>query len=412
MSADPPAHDPRAVPAATSLPLPAGTADSPTATPALTSALAALQSGDFAAGWEATKRLPPLGAIAIPPLIQLLNAPETDPDTRWLAARSLAACEAPAAVAALADLLHRTTDEDLAILASQALATAGPQARTALIAALAAVETRLGATRALAQFGEAVEPLLSVVQDANPEVRWLAIAGLSHSQEARVLPVLITALQDPVAQVRREAVSALGLWADRDPPSDLLLQLQPCLYDPDLGVSQQAAFALSRFQTPAAAAALSQALHGSAIPVALQCDLLRALGWLRVPQRLEYLRQALQALPATAARLETIRSLARATAAQERAIASRILADWFATPAGQASERPVQQALAQAWGQLGTPRARAALEQLLAAPDASVRLHARAAWEHWRAQGEHEGAALGTANRIASYQTGRLNPLA
>lgn len=299
--------------------------DAPPEAAALELALAALQRGDFPTGWEIAQLLPRFGAIARPALIALLDEAAADPDTRWLAARCLSNSDAPEAIAALARLLQTTDDDELAAVAQQALATAGPRAIPALANLLESPGGQLAATSALAHLHapEAIAPLLRALALPRAEIRALALAGLSRYSDPHLPAVFATALGDRAAAVRREAASALGLWANREATLDLLAWLAPCLADRDPGVCQQAAIALSRLNTPAAAAALRRALQQPAVPVPQQCDLLRALGWLTVPQRLEDLHQALHCLRDPAAQIAAIRSLGRAAGAEERAIASR-----------------------------------------------------------------------------------------
>ena len=48
------------------------------------------------------------------------------------------------------------------------------------------------------------------VSDPNARVRWWCIQVLDHVPDARALPVIAVALNDPVARVRRNAAHALG----------------------------------------------------------------------------------------------------------------------------------------------------------------------------------------------------------
>jgi HEAT repeat protein len=55
-----------------------------------------------------------------------------------------------------------------------------------------------------------VPALLQVVDDANPQVRTYAIEALGSFHDPRIPPLLLNALQDTHATVRKEALAALG----------------------------------------------------------------------------------------------------------------------------------------------------------------------------------------------------------
>jgi HEAT repeat protein len=96
----------------------------------------------------------------------------------------------------------------------------------------------------------------------------------------RIPPVLLNALNDPAAVVRKEAVIGLGLRTDLGEELDLLARLKPLLYDFNWDVCQQAAIALGRLGTDEAADALFNVLKSPATPVPLQIDFVRAwAGW-------------------------------------------------------------------------------------------------------------------------------------
>src|SRR4028118_1555477 len=69
-------------------------------------ALDVLDAGDFQERWEVAKVFPKLGAIAIAPLIELLEDDEADLEMRWFAARILGEFNDPVVVTSLVELLR------------------------------------------------------------------------------------------------------------------------------------------------------------------------------------------------------------------------------------------------------------------------------------------------------------------
>src|SRR4028118_979837 len=218
-------------------------------------ALDVLDAGDFQERWEVAKVIPKLGEIAIAPLIEILEDDEADLEMRWFTARILGEFNAPTAITALVDLLKTAEDEDLAEMAATALSNLGNSAIDALSDLLSDPESRLLATRSLAQIRrpEIIAPLLSVLRDSEVVVRSTAIEALSSFHDSRIPPVLLEALNDPAAVVRKEAAIGLGLRSDLREELDLLNRLKPLLYDFNPDVCQQAAIALGRLGTDEAA---------------------------------------------------------------------------------------------------------------------------------------------------------------
>jgi HEAT repeat protein len=350
-------------------------------------ALEVLEAGDFQARWDVAKVFPKLGTVAIASLVEILEDEEADLELRWFAARILGEFNHPEVVMALVEVLKTADqDEDLSSMAATALASLGPLAIAALTDLLAEESSRLLAVRSLAQIRrvETIAPLLSVVHDPQVSVRATAIEALSSFHDARIPPVLIAALDDLAAAVRREAVIGLGLRTDLLNELDLVQLLQPRLRDFNLEVCQQAAIALGRVGSDAAATALLEVLQSPHTPISLQLEGVRALSWIGTPLALTYLQQALMlaTLPdhsLVAVSQEIVTLLGRVEPPALKPQAVEILMELLN------SEHPVlqssggKQAIALSLGQLGDQQALETLIQLLADPDVGVRLHAIAA---------------------------------
>lgn len=362
-------------------------------------ALDVLVGGDFSARWKVAKLFPSIGTAAVTPLITILQDDDADLELRWFAARILGEFDDPQVIPALVELLQTSGDHDLNAMAAEALANLGPSAIAHLTNLLTEARTRLLAVRSLCQIRrtETIAPLISVVHDPQIAVRATAIEALSSFHDPQVPPVLIQALSDPAAQVRRPAVSGLGFRADLIQELDLVQVLQPLLQDVDLEVCQQAAIALGRLGTESAAAALFQVLQSPATLV--QVPIVRALAWIETSWSLEYLQQALSLESALAAYPEIATVLGRVEQPDLIPQAVQILIDLLHS--GPATQDPlVKQSIAQSLGQLGSPSAVTPLIELLAA-DAGVRLHAIAALKKLAPQAHHQLAALAQDQQLA-----------
>jgi HEAT repeat protein len=112
--------------------------------------------------------------------------------------------------------------------------------------------------------------------------------------------------------------------------------------------------------------------------VPLQIEVVRALGWIGTIEAVEYLRQALPfASPALAQEIVTV--LGRSEHPATAQSAGEILIEALKSDRQTLQNPGIQQAAALALAQLGDRRATDSLIQLLASPDAGVRLHAIAA---------------------------------
>ncbi|MEG4027847.1 MULTISPECIES: HEAT repeat domain-containing protein [unclassified Microcoleus] len=350
---------------------------------AVSLAIEALEWGDFQDRWEIAKVLPNLGNGAIAPLIAVLEDEDADTEPRWFAARILGKFDRPEVIQALVELV-KNSDEELSQIAAETLGNFGPTAIESLATLLLQEDSRQFATAALAQIRrtETIPPLLSVVGDSQVAVRAHAIEALSSFHDSRIPPILVAALKDPATAVRKEAVRALGVRAYLDAEFDLVNLLKPLLSDIRLEVCQQAAIAIGRVKTDAAAAALFELLRSPTTPVELQIETVRALSWMETATALAYLHQRLrEQFPNINSTLyqEIVTVLGRVEKPELKAIAAEIMIDLFSTNHPAVQEAVSKKSLALGLGKLGDMRGLDALISMLGDADSSVRLHCMAA---------------------------------
>ncbi|MCA1992688.1 MAG: HEAT repeat domain-containing protein [Coleofasciculus sp. S288] len=343
-------------------------------------AVKVLVESDFQERWEVAKLFPKLGERAIAPLIEILEDEDADLELRWYAARILGEFQHPQVVTALVELLQNAEDEDLAEMAAAALANLGSFAIDALTPLLAEEDTRFLAVQALTHIRrvETIAPLLSVVDDPQVSIRAAVIEAISSFHDFRIPPVLVKALNDLAARVRKEAIIGLSLRPDLRDELDLVNRIKPLLWDFNGEVCQQAAIALGRLGTDDAAEALFQVLKSPATPLPLQITVVRALGWMETLDAVDYLQQGLT-FTSVAACQEIVSVLGRLSEPSLRPKAAKILIDFLNSGQEAVREMGVKQALAIALGQLGDGRAQKVLIEMLAEEDTGVRLHAIAA---------------------------------
>ncbi|MEG4208635.1 HEAT repeat domain-containing protein [Microcoleus sp. S13_B4] len=350
---------------------------------AVSLAIQALEWGDFQDRWEIAKVLPNLGNGAIAPLIAVLEDEDADTEPRWFAARILGKFDRPEVIQALVELV-KNSDEELSQIAAETLGNFGPTAIESLANLLQQEDSRQFATAALAQIRrtETIVPLLSVVGDSQVAVRAAAIDALSCFHDSRIPPILVAALKDPATAVRKEAVRALGARAYLDAELDLVNLLKPLLSDIRLEVCQQAAIAIGRVKTDAAAAALFELLRSPTTPVELQIETVRALSWMDTATALAYLHQTLMAqftnINSTVYQ-EIVTVLWRVEKPELKAVAAEILIDLVKTGHPAVQEAVSKKSLALGLGKLGDMRGLDALILMLGDADSSVRLHCMAA---------------------------------
>lgn len=337
----------------------------------LEAALDLLEIGDFHDRWDAVKIISAWGDEAIALLLPLLQT--DDWELQWFIVRILGNLQNPTIIPTLVELII-ASHADVAGMAAGVLASFGEMAIAPLATLLDHQPTQLLVMQALAQIRQpqVIPYLLQEVEAA--DVRAVAIEALGHFHHApEIPPVLLAALQDSAATVRRAAVVGLGFQAECH-QADWVNRLRPLLQDVDEEVAQQTAIALGRMGTPAAVAVLNQALLGQEqlLHPGQAVEIIRAIA--RVGSELDGLQTYLQTAT-EADKQEAIAVLGRVENLQTKGQAAKILLRLLES---QPDTRE-KQAIAFGLGQLGQLEAMDALIQLLADANASVRFHAIAA---------------------------------
>lgn len=352
-------------------------------------ALQVLEFGDFQARWEVAKIFPTLGNAAIAPLMDILQDEAAEIELRWFAGQILGEFDRPEVVQGLIDLVNSDSDEELCLVAAEALASIGPNAIQGLETLLKNDLSRLFAVRALAKIHrpEIIAPLLTVVDDSDALIRKAAIAALSNFDDARIPPILVTALSDLIATVRLEAVIGLGLFSMRSSanllPENLVDLLRDRLWDFNLEVCQQAAIALMRLGNESAANALFTAIKSPHTPIPLAVTVVHRLGWMSHPTALDYLAEALTLPLSSEVWYSIIISLGRVESPALQPKAAHILVNFLKSETSAIASPKIKQAIAVALGQLGQAIAIEPLQKLLTDDNETVRLHAIAALKHF-----------------------------
>jgi HEAT repeat protein len=344
-------------------------------------ALSVLEMADFQQRWDIAKVFTYLEDIAIPPLIEILEDENVDEEARWYAARILGEFQHPDVIEPLVELLKTDEDEELKAIAATALGQMGTLAITGLAELLNNEDTKLLAVRSLAciRHTETIAPLLMVVQDSQPAVRVAAIEALSSFRDERVPPLLLNALDDIAATVRRTAVLGLGFRPDLCTELDLVTRLQARLYDFNLEVCSATAIALSRMGSEEAVQHLFQVLISPHTPITLQIEIIRALIWVETLSCLDYLRQAFYQSTSETVWQEIVTVLGRVQKPQLTAPAAEILLDILRSQHPAIRVASIKSAIALSLGQLGSIEAIETLILLLADSEQQVKLHVVAA---------------------------------
>jgi HEAT repeat protein len=348
--------------------------------------------GDFQQRWDVAKLLPQFGREAIAPLLEILADEDADEELRWFAVRSLGSFDSPEAIATLVELLQTSTNVEERGMAAAALAEIGSAAVAAITELLDRENTRLLAARSLADIRtqETIAPLLSVVRDSDVEIRAIAIEALSSFHDPRIPPVLVEALNDLGAKVRKEAVTGLSFRPDLREELNLVELLLPRLHDFSINVCLAAANGLGRLGTERAATGLFQVLQSPHTPIILQKEIVLALGRIGTPTSLEYLSQVFDSTATAAVWQETIIALGQVEQSSLRSPAAEILLDLLQTHHPAVRQDKLKQGIALSLGQLGEMRAIASLIQLLADSDLAVQLHAISALKRLNSVAAHQ----------------------
>ena len=203
---------------------------------------------------RATAELEQRGSAALPIIRRTLQDPAADPARRKAALKATAIL-GPRAVESLPDVAAALSDPDYAPEAGLALSFMGSPAVQTLRDALQSDEpdVRREALRALGKLREraSIDPqlvvplLLDGLKDADASVRHVAVTylGIVRDEPAREVTGLISALDDPEAEVRQAAALALSSYGlDAEPAVKALNKAATS--DPDDDVKQEAARAL------------------------------------------------------------------------------------------------------------------------------------------------------------------------
>ncbi len=341
-------------------------------------ALSILEIGDFGQRWDISKVFTYLGSMAIPALVAILEDDTADEELRWYAVRILGEFKSTEAILPLVELLQNSDDEELRIMAASALGQLGTSAIQALSELLNDDSTKLLATRSLCYIRDTttIVPLLTVVQDANVEIRAAAIETLSSFHDERVEKVLVLAVSDEAPTVRREAILGLGFRFDLRDKYNLVNLIQPQLYDSSPEVASAAVMSLSRLGGDTAAQYLYEVLMAQTTEQ-LKLETIRGLGWLGSILGLEYLQQAFNQVESVTLQQEIVTVFGRVKQPDLGFKATQILLDMLEShPAMEIGS--IRSAVALSLGQLGTKAAIEPLIKLSGDTDEQVRLHALA----------------------------------
>lgn len=147
----------------------------------------------------------------------------------------------------------------------------------------------LRAIEALGRIGDeqAVQSLIKVLQDINPDTRWNAAEALGETRNIKSVEPLITVLHDSEAGVRGEAALALGKIRDARAIKPLIKLLQ----DVSLDVSERAESALVGIGTSAVESLIAALNNEDAIARGRAASALGSIGDRRALPKLEQMVQ-------------------------------------------------------------------------------------------------------------------------
>jgi HEAT repeat protein len=336
--------------------------------------LRVLTQGDFQDSWQVAKVLPKLGDAVIQPLLAILQNADLEPAAYWFAGRILGGSASLTVVEAMIDRLSQNPPPEIAEILLQVLTDMGKPAIQRLTELLAVPTRRLAAVTALAQIrhSQTIEPLLQVVADPDPLVRMLAIEALSSFHDARIPPLLITALTDLASTVRRVAVIGLGMRPELAVDLQLVDRMQPLLLDLNLEVCMATAAAIGRLGNDAAAHALWHCYQQNTCPVDLGRQIGRALGGIDRELTVGYLQQILWSADLETA-LVALRALDRLQ--DQKSLVAKVLGDYLQTPPANNAAR-IRQEIAAVLGNMPNSLAVKNIVLLLVDPDKRVRWQA------------------------------------
>jgi HEAT repeat protein len=338
-------------------------------------ALQVLLQGDFEEQWAIAKIVPKLGEIAVKPLLEIVDDPDIDLEDRWFVARILGDFKQPGVAIALVSVLQREEDPDLSAMITGALAQIGTPAIAALTSLLD-TPNRHQAIAALAQVrhSQTIEPLLSAIDDDDPQIRVIIIEALGSFHDPIVLPILLEKLSDVVADVRKATVTALSIRGESAVELGLIVHLRPLLYDINLDVCTATALGLARIPDPQVVEILTEVTRTSHTPDLLRSAIILGLGWIGSQSAIASLIQMLTAATPDLAR-EIIVSIGKTET--EREYASQQLVSYLHQGTSLGSDLQhsaiIKQEIASTLGNLGNIGVVPDLMQLLGDSDDRVR---------------------------------------
>jgi HEAT repeat protein len=313
--------------------------------------LRVLTQGDFADSWQVAKVLPKLGDLAVPALLDLLQDPELEAATHWCVGKILGESPSELVVTGVIELLNQEPPAEMVEILVRVLTDLGTSAIQQLTKLLAAPHQRKSVVRALGHIrhSQTIEPLISVVNDPDTQIRQVAIEALGSFHDRRVPPILIAALADPDGQVRRLAAINLGMRPDLASEMQLVDRLAPLLQDLDLPVSLAVAAVLGRMGTAAAAIALGDCYQQNTCPIDLRQQIVYAWGSIDLPITLDCLRQVLWSADDQTA-VVAVRSLDRLKS-QQPAVA-QLLSEYIQNPATSSNSPRLRQEITAVLGNM------------------------------------------------------------
>ena len=360
-------------------------------------AIAQITTGDFHHKWDSVrnfrKQFAHWGDRPISSLIERLNR-STDPENQWFLVRTLSHYDHPVVIETLASFLVATPVADLQIEATKALTQLGNSAIAILTRLIqySATEKRILAARTLAKIrtGKVIEPLLSVANDADPQLRLIATEALGSFHDSRITAVLIQALEDE-SNIAIEAVRALGRRSDLLATTDLVEPLRQCLLKADETIAKESAIALGRLGTEPCTTVLGQFLTQPA-PTRVKIAAVRALSWLNTPSSILYLATAFESpmpLVMPAVKQEIARALGQTDAPALKPLAAKPLVTWIKAVNTDKSNTDkfdtdtfnientfaLKQAVISALSRIGSIETINSLKPLLNDDDARIRMH-------------------------------------
>jgi HEAT repeat protein len=346
----------------------------------LDKSLETLARGNFDEKWVMSKVLVKYGDIVISPLQEVILNEQANLEHRCFALKILSQLKNPQIILVVTQLLMTTQEEELIALATQTLAVQGKESIAFLSELLADENYRLLACKALAQIpsSKVIEPLLSVVEDKNIEVKKVAISALNNFNNPKIIPIMVNALQDYNSDIRKEALIGLGLKLKTNQEIPLIKTIAPLLNDINLSVAQQAAMALSRCRHPSAVSTLEKVLVSSMTPQPLKETTIKVLGWIATNESIKCLGKCINLTESSLA-VEIIKVLGRVNQPELKLEIITILDQFYQSKSAYLTQPDILQALCYSWTQLQAIEALSLLQEIQTSDNETVAFHAQSA---------------------------------